>query len=131
MLFVKQLLAAKIAETESAKQAFFNAEALGREIADKRIGEHIDALRAERADLRSIWEDRYNKACAATEPTQDLLPGLHPEVMEAIERRHDGAPAGVLPMHLIHRKGAMHQVVEDGSAGWVRDYRSVLEAHRG
>jgi hypothetical protein len=131
MLFIKQLAAAEIAETESAKQAFFNAEALSREIADKRVGEHIDALRAERADLRSVWEDRYNKACAATDSTQDLLPDLHPDVMEAIEHRHDGAAVGVLPRHLIHRKGAMHQVVEDGHAGWVRDYRRVVEAHCG
>jgi hypothetical protein len=129
MLFVKQLVAAAIAETESAKQAFFNAEALSREVADKRVGEHIDALRAERADLRSIWEDRYNKACASADSAQPLLPDLHPGVMEAIERRHDGTAVGVLPMHLIHRKGAMHQVVEDGRAGWVRDYRSVVEAH--
>jgi hypothetical protein len=131
MLFVKQLAAAQIPETESAKQAFFNAEVLSREVADKRVGEHIDALRAERADLRSIWEDRYNKTCAAIDPKHDLLPDLHPDVVEAIEHRHDGAGVGVLPMHLIHRKGAMHQVVEDGRAGWVRDYRSVVEAHRG
>lgn len=131
MLFVKQLAAAAISETESAKQAFFNAEALSREVADKRVGEQIDALLAERADLRSIWEDRYNKACAATDSTQDLLPELHPDVMDAIERRHNGASVGPLPMHLIHRKGAMHQVVEDAQAGWVRDYRSVIEAHRG
>ncbi len=51
--------------------------------------------------------------------------------MEAIERRHDSGHIEVLPMHLIHRKGAMHQVVETGSAGWVRDFRQIAEAHRG
>jgi hypothetical protein len=131
MLFVKQLQTAQIVELESAKQQFFNAEALSREVADKKVGEHIDALRAERADLRSIWEDRYNKACAESHPTEGLLPELHPDVMEAIERRHDSGRIEVLPMHLIHRKGAMHQVVEDGSAGWVRDFRGIVEAHRG
>jgi hypothetical protein len=127
MLFVKQLQAALIVELESAKQQFFNAEALSREVADKKVGEHIDALRAERADLRSIWEDRYNKACA--DAAQELLPELHPEVMAAIEHRHDSGRPEVLPMHLIHRKGAMHQVVEDGSAGWVRGFRGIAEAH--
>ena len=127
MLFVKQLLAAELGELESAKQQFFNAEALSREVADKKVGEHIDALRAERADLRSIWEDRYNKACVAS--AQDLLPELHPDVMAAIEHRHDSGRPEVLPMHLIHRKGAMHRVVEDGSAGWVRGFRRIAEAH--
>jgi hypothetical protein len=129
MLFVKQLQAAQIVELESAKQQFFNAEALSREVADKKVGEHIDALRAERADLRSIWEDRYNQTCAAS--ARDLLPELHPDVMAAIEHRHDSGRPEVLPMHLIHRKGAMHQVVEDGSAGWVRGFRDIAEAHRG
>jgi hypothetical protein len=129
MLFVKQLQAAMIVEQESAKQQFFNAEALAREVADKKVSEHIDALRAERADLRSIWEDRYNQACA--ESAQDLLPELHPGVMAAIEHRHDSGRPEVLPMHLIHRKGAMHQVVEDGSAGWVRGFRAIADAHRG
>lgn len=129
MLFIKQLEVARIVELESAKQQFFNAEALAREVADKRVAEHMQALQAERADLRSIWEDRYNKACAEPDGTDGLLPELHPEVMEAIERRHDGDRVEVLPMHLIHRKGAMHQVVENGNAGWVRDFRSVAEAH--
>lgn len=128
MLFVKQLQAAQITELESAKQQFFNAEALAREVADKKVAEHVNALRAERADLRSIWEARYNKACAET-AAGGLLSHLHPEVMEAIERRHDSGRIEVLPMHLVHRKGAMHQVVEDGSAGWVRDFRAVVEAH--
>jgi len=128
MLFIKQLEAAQIHEHGSAKQQFFNAELLSREVADKRVAEHVLALQAERADLRSIWEDRYNHACTAT-AEDGLLPNLHPEVMQAIERRHDGGRVEVLPMHLIHRKGAMHQVVQAGRAGWVRDFRSLAEAH--
>jgi len=129
MLFVKQLEAAQIFEHDSAKQQFFNAELLSREVADKKVSEHMLALQAERADLRSMWEDRYNRACETC--AGSLLPELHGEVMEAIERRHDGASVQVLPMHLVHRKGAMHQVVEEGRAGWVRDFRAIAEAHRG
>jgi hypothetical protein len=130
MLFIRQLQAAEIVELDSAKQQFFNAEALAREVADKKVAEHVHALRGERADLRSIWEDRFNKACVEADEAGDLLPGLHPDVMAAIESRHNSGRVEVLPMHLIHRKGAMHQVVEDGSAGWVRDFRAVAEAHR-
>lgn len=131
MLFIKQLQAAQIVELDSAKQQFFNAEALAREVADKRVAEHMQALQAERADLRSMWEDRYNRACVEPDGADSLLPELHPDVMEAIERRHDSGRVEVLPMHLIHRKGAMHQIVENGSAGWVQDFRAVAEAHRG
>jgi hypothetical protein len=127
MLFIKQLEAARIHEHGSAKQQFFNAEVLTREIADKRVDEHIHALEAERADLLSMWEDRYNKAAAQLDAGDGLLSSLHPDVMEAIERRHDSGRTEVIPMHLVHRKGAMHQVVEVGHAGWVRDFRRLLE----
>jgi hypothetical protein len=50
--------------------------------------------------------------------------------MAAIERRHDGGRVEILPMHLIHRKGAMHQVVQAGRAGWVRDFHGLAEVHR-
>jgi hypothetical protein len=129
MLFIKQLEAAEIREHDSAKQQFFNAELLGREVADKRVTEHVLALQAERADLRSIWEDRYNQACRTS--GGHLLPTLHAEVMQAIEHRHDGAGVQVLPMHLVHRKGAMHQVVEAGRAGWVRGFRAIAAGHHG
>jgi hypothetical protein len=129
MLFIKQLQAARIVELESAKQQFFNAEALAREVADKRVAEHMEALQAERADLLSIWEDRYNKACGQQDESEGLLPDLHPDVMEAIEGRHNSGRMEVLPMHLVHRKGAMHQVVENGRAGWIREFRGVVEAH--
>lgn len=131
MLFIKQLEAARIFEHESAKQQFFNAEVLSREVADKRVAEHLGALEAERADVLSMWEDRYNRACGETEDGDGLLPTLHPAVMNAIEQRHNGRGVEVLPMYLVHRKGAMHQVVEGGRAGWVRNFRSVAEAHGG
>jgi hypothetical protein len=131
MLFIKQLQAAQIVELDSAKQQFFNAESLAREVADKRVAEHMQALQAERADLRSMWEDRFNSACAEPDGADELLPDLHPGVMAAIERRHDSGRVEVLPMHLIHRKGAMQQIVESGTAGWVRDFRTIAEAHRG
>lgn len=129
MLFIRQLEAAEIREHDSAKQQFFNAELLSREVADKRVAEHVLALQSERADLRSMWEDRFNQACATSSTEEDLLPGLHPAVMEAIERRHDGGRVDALPMHLVHRKGAMHQVVESGRAGWTRRFRAIAEAH--
>ncbi len=127
MLFVQQLEAAHIREHSSAKQQFFNAELLSRDVVDKRIPEHVQALQAERADLRSIWEDRYNRACAQPASQDGLLPALHPDVMEAIERRHNGGDrVSPLPMHLVHRKGAMHQVVQSGQAGWIKDYRRLV-----
>lgn len=129
MLFIAQLEAAQIFEHGSAKQQFFNAEVLAREVTDKKVPEHVQALEAERADILSIWEDRYNRACGEPDDGEGLLPELHPEVMSAIEQRHNSGRVEVLPMHLVHRKGAMHQVVQGQRAGWVRDFRAVSEGH--
>lgn len=127
MLFIKQLAAAEIHEHDSAKQQFFNAELLGREVADKQIPKQMQALQAEHADLWSMWEDRFNNACNSA--GADLLPDLHPEVMKAIEARHAAGAATGLPMHLVHRKGAMHQVVDEGRAGWTRGFREIAGNH--
>ncbi len=128
MLFIKQLRAANVAEVESAKQQFFNAEALGREVADKRLPDQMRALDGEQADLHSMWEDRFNERTSAN-PEDELLPGLHASVMAAIEARQAAAPIEPLPMHLIHRKGVMHQVVDAGRAGWVRSFRQIAHDH--
>lgn len=127
MLFVKQLQAANILETESAKLQFFNAEALSREIADKRIPTHLAAHKAERADIASMWEDRYNAESQVPDDGSGLLPNLHPEVMKSIERRHDQASDEHVPFHLVHRKGTMQQIVQDARAGWIRDFRTVAD----
>ncbi len=44
MLFMKQLRAANVNEVESAKRQFFNADLLAREVADKQVPEHMQAL---------------------------------------------------------------------------------------
>lgn len=130
MLFVAQLRAAGMAELDSAKEQFYNAEVLTREAGDRELRARIDALDGLRADLRSTWEDRFNAHCATCSEDDGRLPELHPDVMARIEQAHLGAPAHPLPLTLTHRKGAMHQVVDRARAGWVRHYRQIVDEHQ-
>jgi hypothetical protein len=130
MLFMKQLRAASVAEVESAKHQFFNADLLAREVADKRVPEHMEALETTQGEAHALWENRFNAACAQ-QPADPTLPGLHSQVMVAIEQHHNAHPPNALPMNVVHRLGSMHQVVENGEAGWVREFRSIAEGHRG
>jgi hypothetical protein len=130
MLFMKQLRAANVAEVESAKRQFFNADLLAREVADKQVPEHTQALETTQGEAHALWETRFNAACAVV-PGDPRLPGLHGQVMVAIEQHHNAYPSTALPMNVVHRLGSMHQVVENGDAGWVRHFRTIAEDHRG
>jgi hypothetical protein len=130
MLFIKQLKAAGIMELGSAKRQFFNADLLAREVADKGVVEEVQTIETMRAETHAVWETRFNERCAPP-PSDRLLPGFYGEVMKAIEVLHGAGERFVIPLSLVHRLGSMHQVVEEGAAGWVYKWREIVEAHRG
>lgn len=131
LLFIRQLHEAGLVELGSAKEQFYNAEVVERDLADKRLETQVRAFDGMRRGLRSIWEDRFNHHCTTTDGADRLLPALHPDVMARIDDEHDRAPREPFPLTRIHRMGAMHQVVEGAEAGWTRDWRRVVEDHRG
>jgi hypothetical protein len=122
-LFVAQLREAGIAEVASAKQQFFNAELLTREVTDKGVTEELAELGTRRAEVHAIWETRFNKYDQLDVP--DRLPGLHPEVMEAVEIHHRSCRPQFLRAGLVHTLGLVHQQVQDRRAGWTRKWRDV------
>lgn len=130
LLFLKQLRAGNIDELDVASEQFYNAEILERDLADKRLERQMAAYAGLRADLRGTWADRFNHHCNSVPSSDDRLPGLHPDVMDRIDRDHHANPMHPIPLTKTHRKGAMHQVVEAGLAGWTRGYKRLVEAHR-
>ena len=128
MLFVKQLLAARVEELDAAKEEFFNHDLLAREVTDKGVEAEVSALQSAQSEVRSLWSSRFNKHCAIA-PSGDQLPGLHGEVMSSIENVHTVQPPKVLPMSIVHRFGSVHHLVENGQAGWVRNFRDIAKGH--
>ncbi len=127
MLFVKQLLAARHTELNGAKRQFFNFDLIAREMADKGVKEEIAALENCSAEVHSLWENCFNDLCRRSQG--DELPDLHPRVMDDIKALHNARHPCVLPLSLVHRLGAMQQVVENGDAGWVRSFREIASDH--
>lgn len=127
-LFVAQLRQAKIDELASAKQQFFNAELLTREVGDKGVPDEVDELRSRRAEVHAVWETRFNKHSA--QGAEDVLPGLVPEVMEALEDHHRSYPLKLLRAGPIHTLGLVHQHVQERRAGWTRRWRELANAYR-
>jgi hypothetical protein len=130
MLFIAQLKEAGIVELRAAREQFFNAELLVRDVTDKGVEEEIASLYTVRAEASSLWENEYNDACGQT-ASAGALPGLHGAVMRALRELHLSQGVTRLRLNIVHRFGTMHQIVEDGEAGWVREFREVARSYRG
>jgi hypothetical protein len=126
-LFVAQLRAANFIQLTSAKREFFNAEILGREVTDKGVPEEVETLFGLRATYYALWERDFNNVSAACPDA--ILPGLHRSVMEAIQRHSESTRPSPLRAGLVHSFGMMHQLVDDGEAGWVRHYQGIAATH--
>ena len=125
-LFVRQLREAQIAKLDSAKQQFFNAEILEREVGAKSVQAEVEELALVRAEVAALWEHRFSGACSSS--ADPLLPGLHERVMADIAAQYPRGAFRALPASVIHAFGVMHQTVDRGSAGWIREWEVVRDA---
>jgi hypothetical protein len=123
-LFARQMDEAGLPETFAAREAFFNAEILAREVDDKGIQTELDALRGWRIRVHATWSQIFNDACQIS--GERVPPGVFRQVMEAIEVNHK-PEADALRASVLHGAGLMHQSVDNARAGWVRDWRRVAE----
>lgn len=128
-LFIRQLREANIHADSTARRAFFNAEVLARDINERESVQELKQLRTVRAVVEQMWSTRFERARAATDRDDGQLPGLYPEVCDAIETYHREDPNPVLRDSLIHRTGLVHHLADDGQAGWVEYYRDIAEDH--
>jgi len=126
-LFVRQMEEADLPDCRAAREEFFNAEILTQEILDKGDNRETQALQLWSMALRSTWSHRFNDACQGT--TTRRLPGLFGAVMSGVHTYHVNVPR-FLRAAPIHGYGLVHQEVESGNAGWVRDWEAIAETHR-
>ena len=124
-LFVRQLAAAGITETRSARREFFNAEILQREVRNKAIDEEVAELAQRTGEILAIWESRF----AGRGPSQEAARQLYSDVHGALETHHRSTLLRALRASLIHTLGLMHFHVDEGQAGWVREWREVADGH--
>lgn len=124
-LFVRQLEAAGITETRSARREFFNAEVLRREVRNKAVDEEVSELAQRSIEILAIWESRF----AAAGPEEADARSLYGEVHGALETHHRGTVLRALRASLIHTLGLMHFHVDEAQAGWIQKWREVADAH--
>jgi hypothetical protein len=125
-LFIRKLKAGGIPELRSAKTQFFNAELLTQEIFDKGDTTEITSVQSIREKLRSMWETRFNDACANSED----LKGLCPTVMKAIEDQDGSAlQSPDIKATFVHKQGIVHQMADKCEVGWSKDFREEFKEY--
>jgi hypothetical protein len=126
-LFIRKLKAGRTTEVTSAKTQFFNAELLAQEILDKGDLSEISSFRGLKEKLRSIWEIRFNEACAKT---QVEIIGLYPTVMKAVEDQDKKSlVSSEIKATLIHKQGVVHQMANRCDVGWTRNFREEFKEY--
>ena len=126
-LFVQQLAAAGITETQTARREFFNAEVLRREVRNKALEDELREFEQRSVEVLSVWEARF----AGAGPSDADARRLYRDVHEALENHHRGSSLRVLRAGLIHTLGLMHYHVDERRAGWLGTWREVADAHTG
>jgi len=117
--FVKKLQACGIHQIHSAKTQFFNAELLIQEITDKGDPNEVTSVTSLREKLRSIWETRFNQACASGE--QGFL-YLYSQVMSTIEIQDKTSLKSDIKASFVHKQGMIHQLANKCELGWTKNF---------
>ncbi|WP_425864759.1 hypothetical protein [Arthrobacter sp. TWP1-1] len=124
-LFVRQLQAAGYSETSAACGMYFATEALRRDLEAKESVSELRALRTIQLDVHGIWEMRFNEQAPAAS-TDGKMTALYSTVITEAAVVPDTAG---LVLQRAHKQGAVHMLVEQQKAGWVKDWRMVAADH--
>lgn len=124
-LFVRQLKAAGHVETGAACGMFFATDALRRDLEARRADHELRALQAVQLGVHNTWDLHFNELIPSAND-RGQMPTLYRSVISEVTAVPD-APGLVLQP--AHKQGAVHLLVEEGRAGWVRDWRVVATEH--
>jgi hypothetical protein len=126
-LFVRQLQEAGNMETDAARGLFFAAEALARDLSARGDAVGVATLEELHLEIHNIWENKFNSALLCADDA-GRIPGLVDQVLQGAAMCSN--PEG-LQLRPAHRKGAVHRLVENARAGWVRHWREIAEGYSG
>lgn len=128
-LFIRQMLEAEVrgaAALSDAKRAYFNAELVEADVINRESVRQREELEEVRIENHALWNTEFI-AASVDEKTQPAT--TYAAVFSSLRAHHAHAPSGSLRLHFVHRDGVMHQLVNDGSAGWLRNYERIAREH--
>jgi hypothetical protein len=123
-LFILKLLAAGIQENMSARNQFFNAEIVSKEIHDKKDELEIAELNSLYEKIHSMWEARFVGALQSNNPTFETRK-VYSDMLKSIEQDKELLYCHRLPISFFHKQGLMQQMANICRIGWTPDFRNI------
>lgn len=124
MVFVKKLECAQIRNINGCKNDFFNAEYAQQSILSKGDENESKVYKNLKIKIHSFWETQYRRYQHETDGN-DLLTRIY----ERIEDADTAALTAIPSINLLAKKGILHQLAEECSVGWLKDYQLKLEKY--
>lgn len=124
MIFVKKLECANIREISGCKADYFNAEFALQSIQSKGNEDEIRAYNQLKIKIFSFWQTQYRQ-CQDESDGNKLLTKTY----ERIEDSDTTALKSIAAINLLAKKGILHQLAEECSVGWLKEYKAKLEAY--
>jgi hypothetical protein len=126
-LFIRKLIAAGIVENMAAREQFFNAEIMHREIHDKGDPDEIEELDRLEKKIWSMWEPRFNAAIKSDNPERETRKVCF-DLQLAIERMDKGTlDSPMVLASLVHKLGVMHQLADVCKVGWSPNFHEIAQ----
>lgn len=124
MIFVKKLECANIRNINGCKNDFFNAEFARQSILSKGDENEDRAYKNLKIKIYSFWDTQYRRYQHENDGN-DLLTRTY----ERIEDADTAALQSIPAINLLAKKGILHQLAEDCSVGWLKDYQLKLKEY--
>lgn len=120
--FIKKLESANITDTNSCKNEFFNAEIAMCAIESKDDKDEQKVYKQLKMKIQSIWGTQYRLYAHETDGN-NLLANTYLR----IEDIDTTTLESLNEVNLIAKKGILHQLADECTVGWQKDYSKKLE----
>lgn len=123
-IFSLKLESANIDSHEIYDRQFFNAEIIQNEVKGKGIDSELQELDSLRKAIHEIWLTQFIKENSAVDGQ-----GLLARVFERIEDLDKTSLKSSMEISLTEKKGILHQLADECSLGWVKNYKVKLRKY--
>lgn len=124
MIFVKKLECANIREISGCKTDYFNAEFALQSIQSKGTEDEFRTYNQLKIKVFSFWQTQYRQYQNESDGNELLT-----KTYERIEDSDTTALDSISAINLLAKKGMLHQLAEECSVGWLKEYKAKLEAY--
>ncbi|KLU65771.1 hypothetical protein DEAC_c24010 [Desulfosporosinus acididurans] len=123
-IFIKKIESAKITDTGSCKNEFFNAEISKSILESKGDETELRVYRQLKMKIQSIWNTQYRLYANESDGNKLLA-----QTYMRIEDSDTTTLESLNEINLLAKKGILHQLADECTVGWIKNYGKKLEEY--